>query len=130
MARLAEHLNEFGAWLFEHMVPLSIELALLAGIVVVTMGLLKIQSSTIRHLFWVLVLIKPIVGFFVSSPVSVYSLAFLSEDASIVESNSLRSNQAPQVSALSPGAMALLPSRTQLNSFGFFALAWLAISCF
>ena len=136
MPKLAEHLNEFGAWLFDHLVPLSLELAILALLVVLAIRILRIQSSAIRHLFWVLVLIKPIVGFVVSSPISVYSFVF-PDTNTVVESAPVNSPQTAEGSvsastvpgeANSSGASRIRAAH--LSPLGLFALAWLAVALF
>ena len=70
MTLWTEVLNDFGRWLYTHLWPLSIELAILALAVPVVLYLLRLKSPGLRYLFWGLVLIKPLVSFFVASPVS------------------------------------------------------------
>ena len=126
---MTEQFNEFGAWLFDHLVPLSLELALLAGLVLLAIRLLRIQSSAIRHLFWVLVLIKPIVGFAVSSPISLYSFVFPVADGPVVESASIFAAVSvaanPAVTTPQPASQI---QGAELGLFGLFALAWLAVA--
>ncbi len=72
MSPLAETLNRFGAWLVENLWHMSVELAILAGVVVAVIWLLRIQSPPLRHAFWCLVLAKPVATFLVASPISLY----------------------------------------------------------
>ena len=53
-------LNEFGRRLVERFGPLSVELAVLSVVVIVVLALLRPKSPAVRHLFWCLVLIKPL----------------------------------------------------------------------
>lgn len=65
-------LNQLGRWLLSNLGRLSIELAILAGVVLAVLALLKVRSPRLRHLFWGLVLAKPVVTFLVASPLSLY----------------------------------------------------------
>ena len=65
-------LNELGRWLVAHLWPLSIELALLTAVVVTALAAFRVQSPTVRHLFWCLVLLKPLATILVASPVTLY----------------------------------------------------------
>jgi len=67
-----ELLNVFGRWLGPRLLQMSLELAILAAVVVVAIRLLRIKSPALRHLFWCLVLAKPVAMFLVASPVSLY----------------------------------------------------------
>ena len=51
-------LNELGSQLFGWFSQLSIELAVLAVLVLVTCHLLPIKSSALRHLLWAVVLLQ------------------------------------------------------------------------
>ncbi len=72
MAALVERLNHLGQWLFENLWQLSIELAVLALVVLGAIRLLRIRSPRLRHLFWCLVLVKPVATLLVASPISIY----------------------------------------------------------
>ena len=61
-------LNQLGGELFSRLGQLSVELALLAALVLLASRLLPLQSPALRHLVWVVVLLKPIVAFAISSP--------------------------------------------------------------
>ena len=66
-------LNELGSQLFGWFSQLSIELAVLAVLVLVACHLLPIKSPTLRHLLWAVVLLKPLVAIAVSSPYSLFT---------------------------------------------------------
>jgi len=72
MNTLIGALNEFGRWLVNCLWQVSIELAILSLAVVVAILLLRIRSPRIRHLFWCLVLAKPLAVLLLASPVSLY----------------------------------------------------------
>jgi len=72
MAQAVETLNLFGRWLVEHLGRMSIELAILAGVVCVAIVVLRIRSPRVRYLFWGLVLAKPVATFLIASPISLY----------------------------------------------------------
>ena len=70
MTPVFDALNEFGRWLVSHLGPVSIELALLTAIVIAALAALRPQSPAVRHLFWCLVLLKPLTTILIASPVS------------------------------------------------------------
>lgn len=72
MSSLALLMNEFGRWLVVHLWQLSIELAILAAVVLVAIHMLRVRSGRLRHMFWCLVLAKPVATFLVASPLSLY----------------------------------------------------------
>ncbi len=72
MTPLVETLNHLGRWLLPHLRQMSIELAVLAGVVLAVIYVLRVKSPALRHAFWCLVLAKPVVTFLVASPVSLY----------------------------------------------------------
>ena len=74
MTTSVDALNEFGRWLVGHLWPISVELAILAGVVVAALAALRPASPAVRHLFWCLVLVKPMVTILVASPVSLYGV--------------------------------------------------------
>lgn len=73
-----ESLNIFGEWLAANLWRLSVEMLILAGVVFFAIWLFRIKSPSIRHLFWCVVLAKPVFTFLIASPISLYS--FLSPD--------------------------------------------------
>ena len=113
-------LNELGSQLFGWFGQLSIELAALAVLVLVTCRLLPIKSPALRHLLWAVVLLKPLVAVAVSSPYTLFT---------------------PFVSLLEPGNASVLPvdhstvqvassstiaaSSVQLTIAGWGAILWL-----
>ena len=66
-------LNQLGGELFGRLEQLSVELALLAALVLLASRLLPLQSPALRHLVWVVVLLKPIVAFAISSPWTLFA---------------------------------------------------------
>jgi len=74
MVQFVGCLNGLGRWLVAHLWPLSIELSVLAVVVTIALYLLRVKSPVYCHLFWVLVLAKPLTTFLVASPVSFYGL--------------------------------------------------------
>ena len=58
--RLAGTLNHLGAWIINALWPMSVELAVLAGVVACAILLLRIKRPATRHLFCCLVLAKPL----------------------------------------------------------------------
>lgn len=68
----AETLNAVGRWLVPFLVQLSLELAVLAGIVVALLFALRVRSPRLRSAFWAMVLAKPVVSLLIASPVSLY----------------------------------------------------------
>ncbi|HUS47274.1 MAG TPA: hypothetical protein VM098_04090 [Phycisphaerae bacterium] len=72
MGSFAETLNGFGRWLVGRLWQMSLELAILAVVVVAVILLLRIRSPRLRHLFWCLVLAKPVAVFVIASPLSLY----------------------------------------------------------
>ncbi len=67
-------LNESGRWLVAQLGRMSVELAILAGIVLVALYVLRVKSPALRHLFWGLLLAKPVATFLVASPLSLYAV--------------------------------------------------------
>ena len=65
-------LNGLGPQLFGWFGQLSIELAVLALMVLAASRLLPIKSPALRHLLWVVVLLKPIAAVVVSSPYTLF----------------------------------------------------------
>ncbi len=67
-------LNESGHWLVAQLGRMSVELAVLAGVVLVALHVLRVKSPALRHLFWGLLLAKPVLTFLVASPLSLYAV--------------------------------------------------------
>ena len=72
MSELIEVLNGFGRWLVAHLWQMSIELVILAAVVAAAIWLLRVRSPGMRHLFWCVVLAKPVATFLIASPLSLY----------------------------------------------------------
>jgi beta-lactamase regulating signal transducer with metallopeptidase domain/HEAT repeat protein len=65
-------LNELGRQLAGLFWQMSLEIAILAAIVLGVISLFRIKSPAMRYAFWCLVLIKPVASLVVASPVSFY----------------------------------------------------------
>ena len=65
-------LNASGLWLVLQLGRMSIELTILAGIVLAALYALRVKSPALRHLFWGLLLAKPVATLLVASPLSLY----------------------------------------------------------
>lgn len=65
-------LNGLGRWLWDQLWHMSAELAILAVVVYLAVLVLRVKSPAVRHLFWCLVLAKPVAVFLVASPLSLY----------------------------------------------------------
>ena len=119
-------LNGLGSQLFGWFGQLSIELAVLALVVLAAGRLLPIKSPALRHLLWVVVLLKPIVAVAVSSPFTLFTpftplvpLAESSRDALAflpVEPPTVHAAAFPIVAASSVG----------LNATAWGAILWMA----
>ena len=104
-------LNELGSQLFGWFSQLSIELAALAVLVIVTSRLLPIKSPALRHLLWAIVLLKPLVSIAVSSPYTLFTpfasllepsqdtLAFSPVEVQAVASPTIATNSVPLTTA-------------------------------
>ncbi|MFO7956157.1 MAG: M56 family metallopeptidase [Candidatus Brocadiia bacterium] len=65
-------INRVGRWLVPYLGRLSLELAILAGVVLLAILVLRLRSARLRHAFWGLVLAKPVVTLLIASPFSLY----------------------------------------------------------
>ena len=115
-------LNELGSQLFGWFSQLSIELAVLAVLVLVTCHLLPIKSSALRHLLWAVVLLKPLVAIAVSSPYTLFTpfvpLVEPSQDPlafSPVEHPTMHAAASPTIAT----------SSVQLTTAGWGAILWI-----
>jgi len=68
----AQILNAFGHWLIPRMAQLSLEVVVLAAVVVAVVCGLRVASARLRQAFWATVLAKPLVSLLIASPVSLY----------------------------------------------------------
>ena len=57
-----------------HLAQMSIELLVLTGVVCGVIALFRINKPAIRHLFLILILLKPMVTVLIASPITPYSL--------------------------------------------------------
>ena len=115
-------LNELGSHLFGWFGQLSIELAALAVLVLVASRLLPIKSPALRHLLWVVVLIKPLVAIAVSSPYTLFTpLVPLVESGQDALAFSSVEHPTVQVAA-SP---AIATSNVRLTTAGWGAILWM-----
>ncbi|MHC4716138.1 MAG: M56 family metallopeptidase, partial [Planctomycetota bacterium] len=146
MLELVEFLNALGRWLTGHLGRLSLELAIFAAVVAAVITVLRIRSPKVRHLFWALVLIKPLAAILIASPVSLYwFMRPLARPADVPAAGVAGPNYArpglfgaarrpyPRGTVAAPGpASAELPgSRSawrRLDRYGIGALAWLAVA--
>ena len=118
-------LNQLGSELFGLLGQLSIELAVLAVIVLLAGRVLRIKSPALRHFLWIAVLLKPIVAITVSSPWTVFTPLISSLDPGW-----LTLGYAPPVSSVvaahtiasSPPTIA--GSTSQLTVAGWMAVLW------
>lgn len=76
----SETLDALGCRLVSRMGPLSLELAILALLIVGALHLLRPGGASVRHRFWLLVLAKPVVALLVVSPLCIYSMGALTAD--------------------------------------------------
>ena len=140
-------LNELGQWLFAHLGRMSIELAILTAIVFVALRLLRVKSPALRHLFWGLLLAKPVATFLIASPLSLYAVLWppappappainvpVSMPSQIMEEPQYDS---PADSAPNPSAPAVAsppptpsppPFWRQIDRYGLISLAWIALA--
>ncbi|MFL2541903.1 MAG: M56 family metallopeptidase [Candidatus Latescibacterota bacterium] len=66
-------LNELGRELFDSFSLMSLELIVLALVILVADRTLKIKSPTLRHFLWLIVLLKPIVAIAITSPFTLFT---------------------------------------------------------
>jgi beta-lactamase regulating signal transducer with metallopeptidase domain len=72
MTPFVDTLNALGGWLLPYLARLSVELVVLAMVVLVATRALRVRSARLRYLFWGLILAKPVVTLLVASPFSLY----------------------------------------------------------
>jgi len=65
-------LNRLGRWLVPYLGRVSLELAILADVVLLAVVVLRLPSARLRHTFWGLLLAKPVVTLLIASPFSLY----------------------------------------------------------
>ena len=113
-------LNGLGHQLLAWLGPLSIELAVLALLVLAADRL--IRSPALRHLLWLAVLVKPLIAMAVSSPYTVFApLAALAEPGW----DPIPLGRVEHLAVLPPAGAATAPGSATLTSAGWAALLWL-----
>ncbi len=144
MILTVDTLNECGRWIIAHLGRMSIELAILAGVVFATLHLLRVKSPAIRHAFWGLLLAKPVVTFLVASPLSLYGFLLSSMPESVVSSPAPQAgveatNVLPHLVRSEPfsgisSALRELPAPRihglGIDVYGASMIAWLAVAGF
>ena len=113
-------LNELGSQLFGWFGQLSIELAALAVLVLVASRLLPIKSPALRHLLWVIVLIKPIVAVAISSPYTLFTPL-----ASLVEPGNASALPVDHSTVHAAASPAIATSSVPLTTAGWGAILWI-----
>ncbi len=132
-------LNESGRWLVAQLGRMSVELAILAGIVLIALYVLRVKSPALRHLFWGLLLAKPVVTFLVASPLSLYAVLWPPAPTVIytppvvvqAEQAPLPPPAAPLPQA-APSASAPLPAPPpfwqQIDRYGLASAVWMLVA--
>ena len=141
MLRVVSLLNEFGRWLVSHLGQMSVELAILAAVVLAALYLLRVRSPKLRHLFWCLVLAKPVATFLIASPVSLYWFLMPEAEApSAVQAPAILETAGPMAAPRWPYApvpRAPRPAMTprtapplwqEVDRYGAASLVWLLVA--
>ena len=115
-------LNELGRQLFGWFSQLSIELAVLAVLVLVACHLLPIKSSALRHLLWAIVLLKPLIAVAISSPYTLFT-PFVPLVEPSQDTLAFSPVEHPKVQAAASPAIAT--SSVPLTTAGWGAVLWL-----
>ena len=136
-------LNEFGKWLFAHLGRMSIELTILTAIVLIALYALRIKSPALRHLFWGLLLAKPVATFLIASPLSLYAVLWppapqmisnpVSMPAPIMEEPLTERPletipTMPMPAAAIPTQPSPPPFWHQIDRYGLISLTWIALA--
>ena len=115
-------LNDLGYELAAYFVWLSMEMAVLAAVVFVVIHVFQIRSAKLRCWFWALVFVKPVVGFWVVSPVTIYTaLQVLGAEIDGVVLGAWFGGQG-QGGHVGGGGYVMVSSR--LNAYGILGLVW------
>ena len=112
MLSLAESLNGLGHELVRLLGPLSLEMVILTIVILAAIRLMRIRSPALRHLFWLLLLLKPVSSFLIASPMTLYAFArpYLVGSASRPADNSGMTVLPPGLSATTPTVAHLAPA--------------------
>lgn len=120
-------LNDLGSSLVSNLGPLSLELALWTAVVLLILTVLRVHSPTLRHLAWVLVLLKPLTTLLLQSPVSLYAqLPFLADAP--LQSSVIRSLDGREIAIELPSPEPMPTAGVLLTGDGVIALFWLAVT--
>ena len=118
-------LNGLGSDLFGWFGQLSFELGVLALVVLAANRLLPIKSPALRHLLWVVVLLKPIVAVAVSSPFTLFTP--FTPLMPLAESGREALAYLPVEPPVHAAAFAIVAtSSVQLTAAGWGAILWMA----
>ncbi|MCC7262597.1 MAG: M56 family metallopeptidase, partial [Candidatus Latescibacteria bacterium] len=120
-------LNNLGSWLIATLGPLSLELALWTAVVLLILAVLRVHSPALRHVAWVLVLLKPLTTLLLQSPVSFYSLLPSFAEEPLPASGMLMPDGQIAPSAV-PVSVAVATTTPSLSGYGILALLWGAIA--
>ena len=115
-------LNELGSQLFGWFGLLSIELAALAVLVLVASRLLPLKSPALRHLLWVIVLLKPLVSIAISSPYTLFTPLVPSVDPNW---NALAFSPVEHPTVQVAASPTIATSSVPLTTAGWGAILWL-----
>ncbi|MCC6580823.1 MAG: M56 family metallopeptidase [Phycisphaeraceae bacterium] len=137
---MIQQLNDLGRIFTSPLERVSIELAILAVIVMTTILLLRIKRPAMRHAFWLLVLLKPLATLLVASPLTLYSLMYPAPPAAVqaipATSRTMatpRMIEMPRQGVVMPqrrdvAVTAATPAWRKLNRHGLCATLWLLIA--
>ncbi len=101
-------LNELGRELFDSFSLMSLELIVLALVILVADRTLKIKSPTLRHLLWLIVLLKPIVAIAITSPFTLFTplnAALASDWLAVADSAMISSSEVLGLSGVAVSAI-------------------------
>ena len=115
-------LNGLGNQLFGWFSQLSIELAALAVLILVACRLLPIKSPALRHLLWVVVLLKPLVAVAISSPYTLFTPLVPSVDPNW---NAPAFSPVEHPTVQVPVSPTIATSSVPLTTAGWGAILWL-----
>lgn len=120
-------LNNLGQGLVSNLGPLSLELALWTAVVLLILTVLRVHSPALRHLAWVLVLLKPLTTLLLQSPVSLYSLlSSFAEKPLPAPGMVLPAGQT--TSGAPSGSVAAFTAAPSLGGYGVPAFLWISIA--
>ncbi len=134
-------LNDMGRWLVTQLGRMSVELAILAGIVLIVLYVLRVKSPALRHLFWGLLLAKPVVTFLVASPLSLYGFFWptmpevfytSAPEPVLMESApfqpSVQTAFVPEAPPIEPSRPEPTPFWRQIDRYGLISALWAVVA--